>query len=560
MINTLRGAVGRLLLALLLLAAPRVWAQSPVWQMAMTMGGNTSQVNATATDGAGNVYIAGAFTGTVNFGGISLTSQGPNFDAFVAKWSPASYGFVWAQRAGGTGTEMANGVAVEGNGVYIVGEFSSTPAAFGSTLLTNSGTTPMYPQSDIFVAKLVDAGTSASFAWAQGIGSSQYGRDAGNAIVASGTSVYIAGTVGPAARFGTLALAGGSTMFVAKLTDAGSSSTFSWVQPAGGGDAEDNATALALNGNNLYVAGYFYNGATFGSIALTSTSSCRPCRYRDMFVAKLVDGGTTPSFGWAERTPGEATALDVDGSNVYVAGVFNGTTTFGGTVLTSNGTSQDIFVAKLSDLGSSVSFGWAQRAGSSYLDWVTGIKAKVGSVYITGFFGDDIVLGNTTLVSAGGREVYVAKLTDAGATSNFVWAQRAGNVGTEQGSALALAGSKIYVGGYTLSRTIDFSGSLLTNTGPAGYQVGFFASLNDIILSTTPSASTRQFGLFPNPAHASTIVELPALAPLAGPVKLVLTDALGRTARTEWVNLPATGLRHDLDLTGLAPGLYAVRV
>jgi hypothetical protein len=42
-----------------------------------------------AVDGTGNVLVTGAFTGTVNFGGGDLTSAG-GYDIFVAKYDSAS--------------------------------------------------------------------------------------------------------------------------------------------------------------------------------------------------------------------------------------------------------------------------------------------------------------------------------------------------------------------------------------------------------------------------------------------------------------------------------------
>ncbi|GAA3984946.1 T9SS type A sorting domain-containing protein [Hymenobacter antarcticus] len=42
-----------------------------------------------------------------------------------------------------------------------------------------------------------------------------------------------------------------------------------------------------------------------------------------------------------------------------------------------------------------------------------------------------------------------------------------------------------------------------------------------------------------------------------GPATLVLLDAVGRVARTA---LSPAGVAYPLDLTGLAPGIYALRV
>ena len=77
-----------------------------------------------------------------------------------------------------------------------------------------------------------------------------------------------------------------------------------------------------------------------------------------------------------------------------------------------------------------------------------------------------------------------------------------------------------------------------------------------IPLTTTAALQPESVGLFPNPAHGTATIQLPAI-PGAPTAPLTLLDALGRTLRTQTVS---TNARAELDLTGLAPGLYAVRV
>lgn len=71
-------------LLLLLLNSVLAQAQAPVWQTAIATGGGGSRVEATVTDASGNVYVAGGFSGTVNFGNTTLVSAGSS-DIFVAK-------------------------------------------------------------------------------------------------------------------------------------------------------------------------------------------------------------------------------------------------------------------------------------------------------------------------------------------------------------------------------------------------------------------------------------------------------------------------------------------
>lgn len=72
------------------------------------------------------------------------------------------------------------------------------------------------------------------------------------------------------------------------------------------------------------------------------------------------------------------------------------------------------------------------------------------------------------------------------------------------------------------------------------------------------AAAPWSFTLAPNPARTAATLDLPAV-PGAGTAVLTLLDGLGRAVRTETVTVPAAGLRHELRLAGLAPGLYLLR-
>ena len=73
------------------------------------------------------------------------------------------------------------------------------------------------------------------------------------------------------------------------------------------------------------------------------------------------------------------------GSDVFVAGSFQGAATFGSISLTSAG-STDAFVAKLTDAGSSTGFVWAIAAGGSGNDLATALAVRNGPVYAAGDF------------------------------------------------------------------------------------------------------------------------------------------------------------------------------
>jgi len=105
----------------------------------------------------GSAIVTGNFTGTADFvttgGTVSLTSAG-SFDALVAKVD-ASGDFLWATRAGGTGSDWGRSVSSLSDGSAIVTGYFAGTATFGSTPLTSAGS------DDVFVAKFLEIPASA---------------------------------------------------------------------------------------------------------------------------------------------------------------------------------------------------------------------------------------------------------------------------------------------------------------------------------------------------------------------------------------------------------------
>jgi len=458
-----------------------------------------------------NVYVTGLFTRTARFGNTTLTtansSNNYHSDVFVMKLidadSTASFG--WAVRAGGAENDRALTLAADGANVYLGGGFYSPTATFGAITLTNADNSTFTP--DAFVAKLTDAGSTASFDWAQRAGGT--GNDQVNALAVSGANVYAAGFFGaPRATFGTTTLTNYDTrtlantydVFVSKLTNAGS---FVWTQQAGGPNS-DNATALAVRGTNVYVAGDFVSAtASFGAINLTNS----------------------------------------------------GPTTF---------STNDVFVAKLTDNGAASAVAWAKAMGGTGVDMAEALAVSNNSVVVAGYFQSTTArFGNTTLLNANTNtstltnDVFVAKLTDAGSTSSIDWAQQAGGNGADQATALAVVGSTVYVGG-TITPPASFGSQ--TFLEPDATATAFLAPIAlSAPLATATAAELSQLVLFPNPARTHALVRIPAVAGATTAV-LTLTDALGRAVRTQRTPLPATGTDFALRLEGLAPGLYVLRV
>src|SRR5262249_29127294 len=191
-----------------------------------------------AVDSAGNSYVTGSYTGTVNFGAgeanQTLHISAGASDIFINKYN-SDGSLAWAKTAGSpvggilNGADQGNGIAVDSFGNSYVTGFYNGPAIFGlgEPHQTGLGTAIF---TTIFVAKYNSDGT---LAWAKGInggagagsnqGSTVTTDTSGNGYVAGyfqTTNNGIVGLITPQFSDGTtqttLISAGSTDIFVAK--------------------------------------------------------------------------------------------------------------------------------------------------------------------------------------------------------------------------------------------------------------------------------------------------------------------------------------------------------
>lgn len=296
-----------------------------------------------AVDASGNVFVGGAFnSGSVNFGTGGLTNAGTNTsDIFLVKYNSSGVA-QWAQSAGGSANDLANGVAVDSIGnAYITGYFSSVNVNFGTGIINNNTTNTQ----DIFVTKYNGSGTAV---WAQRAGGSM--DDYANAIAVKGNRLYITGGFNSASiAVGTTTLnnsSAGTSDFVLAKYDLNGNTL--WATEAGSTDSEAGNGITTDAAGNVFVCGFYIsNTITFGTNTLTNAVG----GYRDLFVAAYTSGGftawaATATAGSYDETA-NALAATSNGSAIYVGGSFNsGVVSFGATNVF-KGCGDDVFVAKL---------------------------------------------------------------------------------------------------------------------------------------------------------------------------------------------------------------------
>lgn len=209
----------------------------------------------------------------------------------------------------------------------------------------------------------------------------------------------------------------------------------------------------------------------------SSSASGRRLRHETLERRDLLDAGWVAALGGAGTDRLWDLAGDAAG-NTYVVGEFSGTAAFGTKSLSSAGGS-DVFVAKLNTAGQ---VQWATRAGGSGADLGYSVAVDAsGNVLLTGHFSGSAKFGNTTLVSAGGTDVFVAEL--AGNNGKFQWARKTGGSGNDRGLAVETdSAGNVYVTG-------GLNGANFTYAGGANSQYG----ANQIFVQKYNTSGTQQW-------------------------------------------------------------------
>jgi hypothetical protein len=529
------------------------------WQWAMNSnGGGSSTVSSTAVDAAGNVYVAGSFTGSLSFGSTTLRSNNNN-DLFVAKRNAAGQWLWLTQAAGAARYGMGyyyyekQSIAVDASGnVYLTGSFRGPDATFGPTTLSSSaGGTYGY---DVFVAKL---NSSGQWQWATQASGTHDDYSSGIAVEPGG-NVYLTGSFHSTdLRLGSTTLTnpgqeGIPEIFAAKLTPDGQ---WLWAKRAGGTSYDNGSDITTDAAGNAYVSGTMQStSASFGSITLTNPG------YANAYVAKLSPTG---EWLWATRggdgyAGASGIAADAAG-NSYVTGYFGGQAEFGSLLLNSTDSS-DVFVAKLNTAGQ---WQWATQGGNRGSNQGNDIAVDAsGSAYVTGSFRSaGAIFGATTLPYSHRSyyDTFVAKLTPAG---SWQWATSAGGVSFTGSISLDGTGSA-YVGG----QFSGYYGDVQATFGPhtlttAAYvhPVGFLARLSGTVSSArTPSTALELAQAVPNPFASTLSLQLRATQP--GLVELTAHDATGRQWLHQQMRLGAAQTTLNLPAAANWPaGVYLLTI
>ncbi len=303
----------------------------PLWARGLG-GAGPDLIQGIAVDGAGAITVTGMFSGSADFGGLERTARGPR-DSFVARLGPDG-NVRWAAQAGsetvdsypdGNSWEYGFGLALDAAGnTFVAGKFVAE-ASFGPFSLTAD---PKYGYG-IYIARLGPEGDFVAVGGAQRVGvpavSAELVRPRRLALDDAGMLKLTGSLTKNGVRYAYLASAAPAAL------------EQPWDFSAVPARAE--GTAIAVRGTTVAIAGLLLGVATVGDDVLAASGG------NDGLVA-VLDASGKARHGYRAGGAGDdgANSMVIDkAGNLYIAGWFSSTASFGGNILTSAG-DRDAFV------------------------------------------------------------------------------------------------------------------------------------------------------------------------------------------------------------------------
>ncbi|AUX21890.1 hypothetical protein SOCEGT47_023860 [Sorangium cellulosum] len=368
-----------------------------------------------AVAGDGTAALLGRLTGSVALDDESVEPVGVE-NVFWARLAPDDGAALGLKRFGAFDPQIVNALATDVNGdLLVAGEFSGTLDLGGEQRTSTGG-------RDGYVARLDPEGRAQ---WLAPLGGPGLQAAMGVAASADGR-IVVAGRFSGALRVGAerLESAGGSDVFVASFDPAGG---LLWARRFGDGfDQQARAVATDRLGN-VMVVGDFAGELDLGGEPLRSAGDL------DVFVASFdALGGHRWSKRFGDAGPQRARAVAVNGAgNVIVGGEFSGTIDLGGGPRTA-GEGDAVFVAELTGKGE---HRFSRSLGEQGASLGQLLVDGAGNVLLSGGFRGNVQIGGGSLESAGGDDVFVAKLDPDGGA---LWSQRFGGAGADRATGIAI--------------------------------------------------------------------------------------------------------------------------
>ncbi len=446
-----------LLLWLLLLAGALANAQTPASRQAPDWEGieplpgyNVAAATATTT---GDVYFVGNRPRySKSDGDPERALLPPGSDAYVAKWSAATHQLAWWVPIQHSQDDYVTGLAVQGDTLYVAGSQGLRHS------LETTGT------RSVFITRLLDHGTSASVCWTQQLRVANAATEV-RFLALAGSSLYLAGT-------SQTALNSRSTQtgkrvppdssFLAKVTVHASTGTINWRHTWPADLHYSDLAGLVAQGGKVYLATNTWQEQTsyIETKATRQLGTLPHGANHRLHLTQFSDQGAAWHLDWTRTEAGVATAFTVADSVLYLLGREDADRAFEAphSPTTAPAASGDMFLAKLPLTRPTAPPRWALRlpgTGHSPVNRLKAVAVRGRQVYVAGTFDrDQLSLGDLVVGSANPNfllagKLFVAQLTDAGATAHFDWTQRQNqDTSTPDLCAFDLVGTRLFVLGH----------------------------------------------------------------------------------------------------------------
>ncbi len=322
---------------------------------------------------AGKIIYGSQFQGIVdaNPGTAVSNVTSPSNASYYLTCLDAQGNFMFASNSGmgpgGSGTHIIKDMLVDGDTVYVVGEFLGTMQFNGNGIVWNG---PSNAPTG-FIAKYVLSTTTFVYQWAKPIGIIASGNEGVNGISLGKfgatkviwTTGYFTGTIdfNPGGTAMNRTSAGSSDIFLAAYDVNGGAQYVTRI----GGTGADGGNDIVSDDSNVAITGLFAGTVNFGT-ATTPNNFTSAAGSPDVFITKYSTASGT--VDWTKQMGSiltdAAVSIGADANfNVYTTGNFAGTANFDipttYTVTSVNATG-DVFVTKHDINGS---FAWVNRYG-----------------------------------------------------------------------------------------------------------------------------------------------------------------------------------------------------
>jgi hypothetical protein len=302
------------------------------------------------------------------------------------------------------------------------------------------------------------------------------GEDAATAVALQGGNIFMAGNTQAGSGFPKQTTVGTTLAGEdAFVAEFTSSGTLTTTVAEIGGSGTDVAFGIAIDGSgNVYIAGQ----TDSNNFPVTNGSTFQGGT--DAFVMKLTSSAGGPTYSlYLGGAGGElATGIALDSSNnAYISGVV-GSAGLGTGGSTLSGTA-DGFAAEFSSIGTELYFTYIGGSGDDGANAIA-VDAPSGTAYITGFTqSSDFPHPGTPFQAAlsGTQDAFVTQINAGGAIGFSTYL---GGTGSEDaGLAIALDSSKnVYVTGNTDSSNFPTKTALTGHTTLSGTNDAFVTEIN----------------------------------------------------------------------------------